>query len=63
MMSKALGHGEVITIDPSLYFNADDMSVMIHTGDKPSREVRAVPHNDQPETLAQGTKSTGMMLC
>ena len=46
MMSKALGHGDVITIDPSLYFNADDMSVMIHTGDKPSREVRAVPHND-----------------
>ena len=45
-MSKALGHGEVITIDPSLYFNADDMSVMIHTGDKPTREVRAVPHND-----------------
>ena len=40
MMSKALGHGDVITIDPSLYFNADDMSVMIHTGDKPSREVR-----------------------
>jgi len=45
-MSKALGHGEVITIHPSLHFNADDMSVMIHTGDKPSREVRAVPHND-----------------
>jgi len=51
-MSRALGHGDVITVHGSMYVISDDVGMIIHTGDAPSREVRAVPHNDRRARFA-----------
>lgn len=44
-VTKALGHSDVFGLHPSLIFNADDFSVLMHTGEEPKKEVRAVPHD------------------